>query len=239
MAKRKPISKKIRFEVFKRDKFTCQYCGQMAPDVILEVDHIKPVAEGGDNEMVNLITSCRDCNRGKGKRKLSENDELKKQQNALEELAVRREQAEMMAEWRQSLANMDNELAEKINEYIWALSGSHLSESGKRSIRKLVKEFSFDEVMNASETAFDYYYDGSDRSWEKAFGKIGGICYNNRKTARTKTITITLLADTIDEIEREMAEQESQFDNISDYISDELDLKYFFRRKDRERDGDI
>ena len=39
MAERKPLSKKIRFEVFKRDAFTCQYCGQMAPDVLLEVDH--------------------------------------------------------------------------------------------------------------------------------------------------------------------------------------------------------
>ena len=48
---RKPLSKKIRFEVFKRDKFTCQYCGRMSPDVILEVDHIEPVAEGGDNEI--------------------------------------------------------------------------------------------------------------------------------------------------------------------------------------------
>ncbi len=65
MADRKPISKKTRFEVFKRDKFTCQYCGRMSPDVILEVDHIKPVADGGTNKLINLITSCRDCNRGK------------------------------------------------------------------------------------------------------------------------------------------------------------------------------
>ena len=40
MGQRKTLSKKIRFEVFKRDKFTCQYCGRMSPDVILEVDHI-------------------------------------------------------------------------------------------------------------------------------------------------------------------------------------------------------
>ena len=29
---REPISKKLRFEVFKRDSFTCQYCGSKAPD---------------------------------------------------------------------------------------------------------------------------------------------------------------------------------------------------------------
>ncbi len=68
--KRKGLSKKLRFEVFKRDGFTCQYCGRSAPDVILEVDHIKSVKNGGDNDIMNLITSCFDCNRGKGKRKL-------------------------------------------------------------------------------------------------------------------------------------------------------------------------
>lgn len=47
MAKREPLSKGIRFEVFKRDNFTCQYCGAKAPDVILEVDHINPVKLGG------------------------------------------------------------------------------------------------------------------------------------------------------------------------------------------------
>lgn len=35
--KRTSIGKKTRFEVFKRDSFTCQYCGQKAPDVILMI----------------------------------------------------------------------------------------------------------------------------------------------------------------------------------------------------------
>ena len=54
MAERKALSKKIRFEVFKRDKFQCQYCGSSAPDVVLNVDHFDPVANGGTNELVNL-----------------------------------------------------------------------------------------------------------------------------------------------------------------------------------------
>lgn len=60
------LSKKIRFEVFKRDLFVCQYCGKTPPAVTLEVDHINPVAEGGGNDLDNLITACFDCNRGKG-----------------------------------------------------------------------------------------------------------------------------------------------------------------------------
>jgi hypothetical protein len=60
------MSKKLRFDVFKRDAFTCQYCGSHPPAVVLEVDHMLPVASGGKNRMDNLVTSCFDCNRGKG-----------------------------------------------------------------------------------------------------------------------------------------------------------------------------
>ncbi len=65
MTKRKAVSKSLRFEVFKRDDFTCQYCGAHPPDVILHVDHINPVKLGGKNEEENLITSCSACNLGK------------------------------------------------------------------------------------------------------------------------------------------------------------------------------
>jgi hypothetical protein len=65
MAERKPISKKVRFDVFKRDGFACQYCGCTPPAVVLEIDHIHPVAKGGTNQVDNLLTACFDCNRGK------------------------------------------------------------------------------------------------------------------------------------------------------------------------------
>jgi len=54
-----------RFDVLKRDKFTCQYCGRKAPDVPLVVDHKAPLADGGRSEESNLVTSCQDCNAGK------------------------------------------------------------------------------------------------------------------------------------------------------------------------------
>jgi len=85
MVERKPLSKKIRFEVFKRDSFTCQYCGSKAPDVILEIDHIKPVAKGGKNEIINLVTSCFDCNRGKSKNELSDDSIVERQRKQIEE----------------------------------------------------------------------------------------------------------------------------------------------------------
>jgi len=72
MAKRISLSKKIRFEVFKRDFFKCQYCGTHPPETVLEVDHIHPHSKGGNDDINNLITSCFNCNRGKSDRELNQ-----------------------------------------------------------------------------------------------------------------------------------------------------------------------
>lgn len=60
----------IRFNILSRDKFTCQYCGRKAPDVVLEIDHIIPKSKGGLNRLDNLITACRECNIGKSNKSL-------------------------------------------------------------------------------------------------------------------------------------------------------------------------
>lgn len=59
------MNQKTRFQVIERDGFTCQYCGRKAPEVIIEVDHMIPVNCGGDDSFDNLITACRECNKGK------------------------------------------------------------------------------------------------------------------------------------------------------------------------------
>ena len=41
----KSASKKLRFEVFKRDLFTYQYCGSQPPEAVLKCDHIEPLAK--------------------------------------------------------------------------------------------------------------------------------------------------------------------------------------------------
>ena len=64
------IRPSIRFDVFKRDGFTCAYCGHHPPEATLEVDHILPIAEGGGDDYENLITACWECNRGKGAKML-------------------------------------------------------------------------------------------------------------------------------------------------------------------------
>jgi HNH endonuclease len=65
---RRELSKRTRWLVHERDGHRCCKCGRSPktdPGVVLEVDHIVPCARGGGNEMENLRTLCRDCNRGK------------------------------------------------------------------------------------------------------------------------------------------------------------------------------
>jgi len=59
---------RLRFSIFARDGFRCRYCGRspQEDEVKLVIDHVIPVSKGGTDEPGNLITSCAECNRGKG-----------------------------------------------------------------------------------------------------------------------------------------------------------------------------
>jgi hypothetical protein len=60
------VAKRLRYEVFRRDRHTCRYCGGTAPDVKLTIDHVTPKVLGGsDTDPANLFTACGDCNAGK------------------------------------------------------------------------------------------------------------------------------------------------------------------------------
>lgn len=57
------VSKRLRFEVIRRDAFKCHYCHRA--DIPLTVDHIIPRALGGPDTAENLVACCSDCNIGK------------------------------------------------------------------------------------------------------------------------------------------------------------------------------
>lgn len=61
----KTLDRQTRFRVLHEAGFRCCYCGRGAPDVVLEVDHVRPRAHGGTNARENLVAACFDCNRGK------------------------------------------------------------------------------------------------------------------------------------------------------------------------------
>lgn len=59
------VSKRLRYEILRRDNHACRYCGATAPQVKLNVDHVIPTSLGGSDAPTNLVTSCADCNAGK------------------------------------------------------------------------------------------------------------------------------------------------------------------------------
>jgi len=59
------LSKRLRFEILRRDGHACRYCGRTAPDVKLHIDHVIPQVLGGADEPTNLVTACHECNGGK------------------------------------------------------------------------------------------------------------------------------------------------------------------------------
>lgn len=59
------ISRRLRFEILRRDGHRCRYCGAAAPDVTLTVDHVIPDTLGGGDDPTNLVTACTACNAGK------------------------------------------------------------------------------------------------------------------------------------------------------------------------------
>jgi hypothetical protein len=60
------VSKRTRYEVLRRDNYTCRYCGTSVADgAVLTVDHVVPTTLGGSDDPTNLVAACRDCNAGK------------------------------------------------------------------------------------------------------------------------------------------------------------------------------
>jgi hypothetical protein len=187
VTKRESLTKKTRFEVFKRDSFTCQYCGRKAPDILLQVDHIEPVAKGGANDLLNLITSCFDCNSGKSDRKLSDTSVIDKQRQQLEYLQERKEQIEMMFQWQKGMLDIDDEVATQLGEY-WAeqIPGFSLNESGLKGLKRLKRRFEISEIMEAMKVAAEQYVKYEDgkpthESVELAWKRVGGICSTRRQ----------------------------------------------------------
>ena len=65
-----PRVKLTKREVFRRDNFTCQYCGRQTSH--MTIDHVVPRHRGGQHRWDNLVTACPACNRRKGGRMLTE-----------------------------------------------------------------------------------------------------------------------------------------------------------------------
>jgi hypothetical protein len=192
VAKRKAISQSIRFEVFKRDLFTCQYCGKKAPDVILEVDHVNPVSKGGDNSLENLVTSCKECNRGKRNKKLSDMSAIEKSRKQLEELQERKNMIDMIFQWKKSLRDQYEEAAIKLSEILYDETGFGFTDDYLKMVATRVKKYGINIMIDSLYTCIEQYYTGDKSSVEIIISKWFGTAqclYDEENDPRKASIT--------------------------------------------------
>ena len=174
--KRRAISTKTRFEVFKRDGFKCQYCGATPPGVLLHVDHILAVAAGGTNAMDNLVTACQPCNLGKGAR------DLKVAPQSLAEKAKEAAEREaQLAGFQVILEAKRQRLAGEVWRVLEVMFGRSI-ESVKRdyyaSTQRFIEKLGVHACLEAAEKAMD-----APISPGNTFRYFCGICWNKVREA--------------------------------------------------------
>lgn len=72
--KREGVVRFCRENIYKRDRYTCQYCLLQFQHYDLTLDHVVPASKGGKKSWTNIVTACRDCNQRKADKSLREVD---------------------------------------------------------------------------------------------------------------------------------------------------------------------
>lgn len=143
------ITKKIRFEIFKRDGFACAYCGKTPPEITLEVDHIEPKSKGGKDDINNLITACFDCNRGKRDIPLD-----KAPSTLIENLEVLKEKEEQLKEYNKFIKTIEKRTNKETREIekafqVYFPDLCFTEQFKKSTIRRFLKHLQMHEIINA------------------------------------------------------------------------------------------
>jgi len=174
-SKRVGLSKRVRFEVFKRDGFKCQYCGAHPPSVVLEVDHIDPVSQDGEDGLDNLITACFDCNRGKSDKLLSSIP--KNLKDRMGEIEERKEQVKAYTRLIKSEARrLEKEIDQVQAEFKKAFDGFEFSPTFRKSVQRFLTKLPVIELVAYMALATSRI---SDRNG--AIKYFCGICWKSIK----------------------------------------------------------
>ena len=118
------------------------------------MDHLVPVAKGGENDLLNLVTACNTCNQGKSDTPLDDNTYLNKSRKQADILHERLEQLKMQMEWVKELRNTKQETIDSLCKY-WNEYGVGfvISDNGKKTISQLYRKYSYEEIANAMDIA--------------------------------------------------------------------------------------
>lgn len=167
------LSKRKRFDVFKRDLFCCQYCGGTPPTVTLEIDHIVPISKKGGDEIDNLVTSCFDCNRGKSDVELSALPATTESK-----IILIKEKEYQYKQYQKLLRSIENRLNTEVEQiasvYTQYFPDYQLGDKFKNtSVKLFLSRLGYDEVRKSMERAC-----GKISSSTQSLKYFCGICWN-------------------------------------------------------------
>lgn len=182
------VGKRLRFEVFKRDRFTCQYCGRTPPSVVLHVDHVIPQSDGGPDTETNLVTACEGCNQGKSNIPLTEVTKTVAEQ--MERTRERREQVEalnrLLAEERDAEDAQIEELGTYWYDLIYTKKGRYVfGDDRARSIRTFLKKLPAMSIKEAIDIAASRVRVFEPERDDKRWKYFCGVCWGKIRELET------------------------------------------------------
>lgn len=168
------VSKRLRFEILRRDNFRCNYCGATSDETELHVDHLVPVALGGTDDAHNLVTACADCNSGKS----STNLDSTHVDQVQERLSLADAALAQAIENRQAKRTQYRKQISKLERYWENNARFGKNDFERATVRQFLKAgLGQDELLEAMDIAFEYdsvpwrakwrYFCGISRNWIK------------------------------------------------------------------------
>jgi hypothetical protein len=155
------IEKSLKYKIFRRDNFTCQYCGKQTPKVVLNVDSLIPITSVSTNNETELITVCQDCC---NERQAIPVNERQEQIEAYEKFLLERQKEQSI-------------VIEELGEY-WSLlcdNQYELNEHGLESLKKFLVHLVPFEIRESMDIAADKI---PNENIGERFKYFCGICHN-------------------------------------------------------------
>jgi len=148
-------SKRLRFEILKRDGFRCRYCGASAASAVLHVDHVVAESAGGEDVPENLVTACAACNGGKSNVGL---DESRLSTTTVEDIQQNTQDIKAYLDACRAQKQARDGLHALATEYYWEnigpLVGDRISPSLDGALLKIMEEDGLPMLIQGMEATY-------------------------------------------------------------------------------------
>lgn len=190
------VSKRLRFEILRRDNFQCVYCGARPPETELRVDHVVPEALGGPSVPTNLAASCEPCNSGKTSIAPDSAMVESVEQDALRWAAAMRQAGEMREREREIRDAHVDSFETTWSEFTYGPQGNRrpvpLPPDWAASIRKFYDQgLPWNEMYEAVQTAMGAQNVTAENTWRY----FCGVCWRSLEDMRNRAAALLALED--------------------------------------------